>query len=772
MLLQKTSNTKVQAARVRAAGHDALVALARYENGIMPMKYVRSARMAGFDGQIILGVHPELKDETRNELEALDVTLQPIQTTPCKLPYEEPSTDYMLRAVCSAEFPTLKLESARFALARKWIEQCKECSGWVLVSDYGDLVFQRRPFQDLGRPEGLFFVEEYAGKNETDLRPSGRGIDNTYWFTDVGVNSCYGYHLGHTRTLNSGSIVGAKESIIKFLERFQYEFEQNINRGQKCDPTSISDQATLNHLFYSGAFDHLKPKTWRYGDGPIATVGIPCSGPGEPGHSRNDIIRMKDGWILGNSHEPANAVHQDKVCWNNYVVPTVNHRFDHIPLSKVLLEYREKVGGALQKTSYPRSGSMLLQKTSNAKVHTEALIPTPLESTAVPHAVLITGGAGFIGSHLALTILEKNETQEVWIIDDVSRKHGSNKIIEALQAIGGERIKAAWIDLGDSESVKSYLLAAENQIHSVFHFADVFAPESVDFPHSSYQSVKQNTKLLIDALELTQKSVHFYYASSSAVYGSQPALPVTETMDLNPVSLYGQAIAKAENAIRDAVNRANDQDSRTFKARIFRFSNVIGMDSEGRFAENRRDDDLWTSCRDVALGFRTHMNIVGGRLETFDGTLERDFIHVSDLANAILLAWQHDLKSRSELESITHEDAPLFNLGGGHAYSFMEFVDACRKATGMFLPVRFTPYDPTHAISLRSDIARAKEVLDWKPVHTNLTKSLRLLGTLLCSKSPKPYGKRFLKGKAGGKSDMMCVWSVQVCLDRLLLSGS
>lgn len=331
-------------AGIIATGPDALVALARYPTR-MPLKYVKSARLAGFDGHIILGVHPDLDNATRKELIALGVTMRNVETTACKLAHKEESTSYMLRAVCSKEFPSLKLESARFALASRWLQQCKECTGWALVSDYGDLVFQRKPFEDLGRPTGeeLFFVEEYTGKNETDLKPIGRGIDNTYYFTNVGVNTCYGYRLGHTPTLNSGSIVGAKESMIKALRVLQDEFEQNTKKGVKCDPTRIPDQATLNHLFYKGAFDDLKPKTWKYGDGPIVTIGIPCSGPGKEGHSFDDIIRMKDGLILNNKNEPARAVHQDKVCWNNYVKPTVYPRFAGVAVDEVLRKYKQNV---------------------------------------------------------------------------------------------------------------------------------------------------------------------------------------------------------------------------------------------------------------------------------------------------------------------------------------------------------------------------------------------------------------------------------------------
>lgn len=332
---------RVAAKNIRG-GPDALVALATYKKGNMPLTYVKTARMAGFNGQIILGVSPNIDDRQKGDLEKLGVTLKFVKEAPCQLPFEDKPIDYMLRSVCSAEFPNLKLESARFALARKWIEECQECTGWVLVSDYSDLVFQRQPFKDLGRPAGteLYFVEEYMGKNETDRKPSGRGIDNTYWFTSVGVKTCYGYELGHTPTLNSGSIVGAKGPMVKFLERLQAEFEMNVVRGAQCDPSKIADQATLNHLFYAGAFANLNPKTWKYGDGPITTIGIPCSGTGQRDHdhSATDIVRIENGLVLNNKNEPSNAVHQDKVCWENYVIPTVS-RWSQTSIEEVVIKF-------------------------------------------------------------------------------------------------------------------------------------------------------------------------------------------------------------------------------------------------------------------------------------------------------------------------------------------------------------------------------------------------------------------------------------------------
>jgi UDP-glucose 4-epimerase len=201
--------------------------------------------------------------------------------------------------------------------------------------------------------------------------------------------------------------------------------------------------------------------------------------------------------------------------------------------------------------------------------------------------ILITGGAGYIGSHLTKKLLETKVSNEVWIIDNLFR--GSASAIDTLQNIGGERLKVFRIDLGDYTAVRKLMMSAKNRIHVAFHLAAVsFVQESIDFPDLYHQSITRNTKVLIDALKSTQDSVHVYFSSSCAVYGDRPPLPVNETTPLRPVSPYGEAKASAERALRHAVKKAKKDDSQNFQVRIFRFFNVIGADPEGRLGENPR----------------------------------------------------------------------------------------------------------------------------------------------------------------------------------------
>jgi len=266
-----------------------------------------------------------------------------VNTAPCVLPYKAGTSAYMLRAVCSADYPSLKLESARFVLARIWIEECSLCQGWVFVCDYEDVVFQRSPFEGLGPPRGdkLLFVEEMTPQANFGM---GRGRDNNYGFTSGGVRNCYGQAasrlIGNTPVLNSGSILGSRASILGFLKRYQQQFESNVPRGPPCDPISIADQAVLNYLYYTGAFNHLAPVATKYGEGPVLTVGLPCTGPPR-GHSSSDVVRIQDGWLLNNDGRPANIVHQDKVCWKNVMLPFYYPRFESTTMKQVVYEFHQ-----------------------------------------------------------------------------------------------------------------------------------------------------------------------------------------------------------------------------------------------------------------------------------------------------------------------------------------------------------------------------------------------------------------------------------------------
>jgi len=328
---------------------DALIGLAHYEKGFSHnvWKFLKSARMAGYDGHIFLGVHPNFFENKLDvaKFAALGVTPKKIELGPCELPYETPKDSYMLREVCSADFPHQKLESARFTLAAKWLEDCKTCTGWVAQMDVEDTFIQRPVFKGMGTPKGneLIMVEEFAPPPQQKAQL--KAGTTKHWFVEPAVESCYGYKIEEHPMLCSGSIIGAKEQYVKFLNRFAQEFEDNVKRGAKCDPTKIADQAVLNHLFYSKALASLGATTQKYGEGIVNTVGNVCSTEqtkkGEFTEYEGVLQLDGDGYVLNRDNSVANVVHQDKVCWKKLVLKHVYPRYEGVSVEKIMSDLRK-----------------------------------------------------------------------------------------------------------------------------------------------------------------------------------------------------------------------------------------------------------------------------------------------------------------------------------------------------------------------------------------------------------------------------------------------
>jgi len=327
-------------------GPDALVSLAWYEHGMSNniWKFVKSARMAGYPGRIILGVHPNFLNNQQDQAiaSALGVTAKVVNEAPCVLPYNNTATGYMLREKCAADFPHLKLESARFSLAGKWLKECSECTGWAMVHDADDLILQNHPFEGMGSPKGdeLILVEELY------LNGSPRGLNTGHWFVHPGVQGCYNFDLGKHPMLCSGTILGAKDQMVKFMERMTDEFENNVKKGTQCDPSSIADQAVLNYLYYSGSLTQLNAKTSAYGRGPVATLGAVCSDETTTGkdHSATDLLKLDDaGYVLNDNGAKFNIVHQDKTCWDNLMLKYLHPRYMQKSVADVMTIFHAKV---------------------------------------------------------------------------------------------------------------------------------------------------------------------------------------------------------------------------------------------------------------------------------------------------------------------------------------------------------------------------------------------------------------------------------------------
>eukprot|EP00039_Didymoeca_costata_P016177 m.286320 g.286320 ORF g.286320 m.286320 type:complete len:417 (+) comp16350_c0_seq6:553-1803(+) len=328
--------------------------------------------------------------------------------------------------------------------------------------------------------------------------------------------------------------------------------------------------------------------------------------------------------------------------------------------------------------------------------------------------VVVTGGAGYIGSHAAVQLLSQGHF--VTVLDNLSRGN-----LEAISKIGrhsNNRFAFFLVDLGVLSDVKHVLMymAKQRTIDVVIHFAAVaFVAEAYQKPLLYYQNVTMNTMNLLKAMEHVQ-CTQLIYSSSCATYGNVEHVPVTETTPQNPINPYGTSKKMAEQVIKDYV-----KSNKGFAAVILRYFNVIGADPELRVGEMPAPDlpasykRISHACFDVARGFQDSMTISGSSHPTKDGTCVRDYIHVSDLVNAHISAFR-----------AFHEgNVEIFNVGVGRGYSVMEFVQACREVTGVNISIKIGVTRPGDVSEIYSDAKKIRKQLGWVPRYTTLNESLR-----------------------------------------------
>ncbi len=307
-------------------------------------------------------------------------------------------------------------------------------------------------------------------------------------------------------------------------------------------------------------------------------------------------------------------------------------------------------------------------------------------------AVLITGGAGYIGSHMALALRDAGEPCVV--LDDLS-----TGVREAVPA----GVPLVVGDVGDAALVLRVI--ADHDVDAVAHFAArISTPESVRDPLGYFAANTGKTRDLLAAL-VAAKVRRFIFSSTAAVYGLNPPTPTAETAACAPSSPYGVSKLMSEWIVRETA-AAHDLTHVTL-----RYFNVAGADPKGRNGQRAAGaSNLITVATRAALGLNGGLEVFGGDLPTPDGTGVRDYIHVSDLAEAHIAALAH---LRGGGESLT------LNCGYGWGYSVREVVAAVRRAAGDF-PVREAPArqgDPYVSIA---DASLIRETFGWRPQNADL----------------------------------------------------
>ena len=315
-------------------------------------------------------------------------------------------------------------------------------------------------------------------------------------------------------------------------------------------------------------------------------------------------------------------------------------------------------------------------------------------------AILLTGGAGFIGSHTALALLDADE--DIIIADNFC--NSSLKVLDRLVAITDKHPPLIRADCCDRAAMDQ--LFSEFDISAVIHFAGLKAVgESVGKPLLYYRNNLDSTLSILEAMR-AHGCHRFVFSSSATVYGDQPA-PLLETMPTGSCSNpYGWTKFMIEEILKSAC-----QADPELSVVLLRYFNPIGAHPSGLIGENPNGipNNLMPYITQVAIGRREKLTVFGNDYETPDGTGVRDYIHVVDLAEGHLCALRY---------AQSHTGCEIFNLGTGHGVSVLELVNTFSSVNHVPVPYEIGPRRPGDLATVYADVTKAKNVLDWEAKKT------------------------------------------------------
>ena len=307
--------------------------------------------------------------------------------------------------------------------------------------------------------------------------------------------------------------------------------------------------------------------------------------------------------------------------------------------------------------------------------------------------ILVTGGAGYIGSHMVHALADAGE--RVVVLDNLSTgfEWAVPKGVPLVLGETGDQLRVA-------------ALIAEHRVDSIIHFAaSIVVPDSVRDPLGYYRNNTVNSRALLE-VAVNSGVRQFIFSSTAAVYGNPEQVPVPEDAPPAPMSPYGNSKLMTEMMLKD-VGAAYD-----LNYVILRYFNVAGADPALRTGQSTVGaTHLIKVAVEAALGMRAKLDVYGTDYDTPDGTCVRDYIHVTDLANAHMAALTH---LRGGGESAT------FNCGYGHGYSVLEVVDAVKRVSRCDFKVELAPRRPGDPAMIVADSARIRAQLGWTPRFDNL----------------------------------------------------
>lgn len=313
-------------------------------------------------------------------------------------------------------------------------------------------------------------------------------------------------------------------------------------------------------------------------------------------------------------------------------------------------------------------------------------------------SILVTGGAGYIGSHTCVELLDKGN--EIVIVDNL--RNSKIEAVKRVRELTGKEFPVYRVDLLDRQGLERVF--QEHSIEAVIHFAGLKAVgESVSLPLSYYHNNITGTLVLCEIMQKydVRKLV---FSSSATVYGVPGEVPIHEYFPLSATNPYGQTKLMIEQILQDLYST----DHR-WSISLLRYFNPVGAHSSGRIGEdpNGLPNNLMPYISQVAIGKLEKLKVFGSDYPSHDGTGVRDYIHVDDLAKGHLKALEKVLAGSG---------IDAYNLGTGQGYSVLEMIAAFKKASGKEIPYTLEARRPGDVAICYADTTKAREQLDWSAV--------------------------------------------------------
>ncbi len=308
--------------------------------------------------------------------------------------------------------------------------------------------------------------------------------------------------------------------------------------------------------------------------------------------------------------------------------------------------------------------------------------------------ILVTGGAGYIGSHMVHALVDAGE--RVVVLDDLSTGFDW-AVARGVPLVVGRT--------GDQKLVADII--RDYRAEAIIHFAaSVVVSDSVRDPLGYYRNNTANSRALMECA-VNGGVRHFIFSSTAAVYGTPPEIPVREDTPTRPISPYGWSKLMTETMLRDSGCAYG------LKYMILRYFNVAGADPQGRTGQSTNNaTHLIKVAVETALGQRAKLELFGTDYDTPDGTCIRDYIHVSDLVSAHCDALRHLRDGGSSL---------TLNCGYGHGFSVREVIAAVKRVTGIDFAVEHVPPRSGDPAQIVADAARLRNILHWQPRYDDLS---------------------------------------------------